>query len=457
MRPHPCHYSIFKLSSQGKSVNFFSMKYVKCGAEVFEFKLKPLSKKCSYCEENAILRPEGTSLYLCKECFLRFCEKRVKENVIKYKMLSEGDRVGVFLSGGKDSATLLAILKKLFPTQNIIGIYLNLGIRYYSDYAQSAVEALCKKLEVPLHIIDLVEREGVRIDDFVFTSFKDKICSVCGVIKRYYFTNAAKELNLDVIATGHHLDDTLSTMLSLFFNGDFISLSRLRPVLLPLHAGQAKKVKPLFSLPELDVFHYAVLSDLTIEGCSCPHGELTPAKRWKSWLNEMLKEDKTFKFRLLSIFMKKLLPLLPKEKLEKEDGFSPCQVCGEPTPSKSEVCVKCRRVSLLQRVEDKRLEWTSDEFLKYYLQNRDRIVVFDVREKEDYEVGSFPSAIWIDPNLISAEERDFFKHFKNYRRKELFFLCYSGRLSYLFVLRLRKLGFKAYNIKNPEKLFQKTD
>ena len=111
----------------------------------------------------------------------------------------------------------------------------------------------------------------------------------------------------------------------------------------------------------------------------------------------------------------------------------------------------------MQRVEDKRLEWTSDEFLKYYLQNRDRIVVFDVREKEDYEVGSFPSAIWIDPNLISVEERDFFKHFKNYRRKELFFLCYSGRLSYLFVLRLRKLGFKAYNIKNPEKLFQKTD
>ncbi len=433
------------------------MKYVKCGAEVFEFKLKPLSKKCSYCEERAILRPEGSSLYLCKDCFLKFCERRVKENIAKHRMFSDGDRVGVFLSGGKDSATLLAILKKLFPSIDIVGIFLNLGIGYYSNYAQSAVEDLCKKLEVPLHIIDLVEREGIRIDDFVFTSFKNKICSVCGVIKRYYFTKAAKELNLDVIATGHHLDDTLSTMLSLFFNGDFISLSRLRPVLPPLHVGQAKKVKPLFSLPEIDIFHYAVLSELPVEGCSCPHGELTPTKRWKSWLNEMLKEDKTFKFRLLSIFMKKLLPLLPKEEMERKDEFVPCQVCGEFTPSKSHVCVKCRRVSLLQRIEDKRLERTAEEFLKFYSQNHDKIVVFDVREKEDYEMGTFPSAIWIEPNLISAEDKDFLKPFKNYREKELHFFCYSGRLSYLFVLRLRKLGFRAYNIKNPEKLLKKID
>jgi len=83
--------------------------------------------------------------------------------------------------------------------------------------------------------------------------------------------------------------------------------------------------------------------------------------------------------------------------------------------------------------------------------------VFDVREKEDYETGTFPSAIWVDPNFVSAEEKDFFKHFKKYRGKELIFLCYSGRLSYFFVLRLRKLGFKAYNIKNPEKLLQQID
>jgi hypothetical protein len=83
--------------------------------------------------------------------------------------------------------------------------------------------------------------------------------------------------------------------------------------------------------------------------------------------------------------------------------------------------------------------------------------VFDVREKENYEMGTFPLAIWVDPNLVSAEEKEFFKHFKNYRGKELTFFCYSGRLSYLFVLRLRKLGFKAYSIKNPEKLLKKID
>ena len=379
----------------------------------------------------------------------------MRENIQSYKMFKETDKVGVFLSGGKDSATLLAILKKLFPTLNLVGIYLNLGIRYYSDFAQSAVEDLCQKLDVPLHIVSLIEREGIRIDDFVFTNFKDKICSVCGVIKRYYFSKVAKELNLDVIATGHHLDDTLSTMLSLFFNGDFISLSRLKPTLPPMYVGQARKVKPLFNLPEKDIFYYAVLSELPIEGCSCPHGEITPAKRWKVWLNEKLKEDKTVKFRLLSIFMKKLLPLLPIEESKKDEELVPCKVCGEPTPSKSQVCVKCRRVALLQRVEDRKLEWTAEEFLGYYSENADRIVVCDVREREDYESGTFPSAVWINPNLISAEDKEFLRHFKNFRNKEIFCFCYTGRLSYMFVLRLCKLEFKAYNVKNSEELLIK--
>ncbi len=431
------------------------MKYVKCGAEVFTCDLNPLAKKCSRCEAKAFLKPEGTSLYLCPSCFMNFCEEKVKKNVLALKMFSpEKDRVGVFLSGGKDSASLLAILRKVFPKLQLFGIYLNLGIRYYSEIAEATVRELCRMLEVPLQVINLPEIEGCGIDDFVFTSFKDKICSVCGIIKRHYFTKVARELDLTIVATGHHLDDTLSTMLSLFFNGDFLSLSRLKPVLLPLYPNQPKKVKPLYNLPERDIFHYALLAKLPLESCGCPHGEVTSIKRWKGWLNQMLEEDRTFKYRLLSIFNKKLLPLFPKDG-EREEIFTPCQVCGEPTPSQTKICVKCRRLELLKRIQDRRLEFSSSEFMDYYQIKDQNIVLFDVRERSDYEQGTFPGAIWVNPKLVEAKDREWHKFFKKFRNRELFFFCYSGRLSYIFVLRLRKLGYKAFNIKDSENLLSK--
>jgi len=59
---------------------------------------------------------------------------------------------------------------------------LNLGIRYYSDFAEDAVKKLCEKLKVPLIVYNLKEKDGFLIDDFIFTNFKNKICSVCGAI-----------------------------------------------------------------------------------------------------------------------------------------------------------------------------------------------------------------------------------------------------------------------------------
>jgi len=97
------------------------MKYVKCGGEVFELKLTPLGTNCRYCKEKeAVIKPAGIPLPLCKECFLTFCEKKVKMAIEKHKMFNPEDKVGVMVSGGKDSAALLAILKKtLSRTKNL--------------------------------------------------------------------------------------------------------------------------------------------------------------------------------------------------------------------------------------------------------------------------------------------------------------------------------------------------
>jgi uncharacterized protein (TIGR00269 family) len=430
------------------------MKYTKCGGETFELKLTPFKTKCRYCKEKeAEIRPSGTSLLLCRDCFLTFCEKKVKMAIEKHKMFRPEDKVGVMVSGGKDSAALLAILKKLYPEQKIYGFYLNLGISYYSDFAESAVKKLCEKLGVPLITYNLREKEGFTISDFINTKFREKICSACGTVKRYLFSKIARENGINVICTAHHLDDILSTMLSVFFQGDFEGLSRLTPVMEPLFEGQPKKVKPLCYLQEKDLFYYSVLSGLPLEPCACPHGEITTVKEWKKWLEEKSKGDPSFKFKIFSIFRKKLIPLIKKNLKKEKEEFFPCENCGEPTPSKSKLCAKCRKVKLLERVKEKKLEYSPEEFLKFVEENKEKdFVVFDVKLKEDYEKESFPGAIWIDPTLLSKDDKTLFQTFKPYKKKKLFFMCYTGRTSFRFVLRLRKLGFSSYNIANPETL-----
>jgi uncharacterized protein (TIGR00269 family) len=430
------------------------MKYIKCGGEVFELKLTPYKRPCQYCKEKqAVIRPSGKSLFLCQQCFLAYCEKKVIEAIDKHKMFNADDKVAVMVSGGKDSATLLAMLKKLYPKQKLYAFHLNLGIGYYSDFAEEAARQLCQKLDVPLIVYNIKEKEGFSIDDFVFTNFKNKICSVCGAIKRHCFSQLATENGIDVICTAHNLDDVLSTMVSLFFNGDLLGLSRLSPVVLPLFPGQAKKVKPLYYLPEKDVFYYSAISGLPLEGCSCPHGEITEIKEWKKWIEEKEKESPSFKFRLFSIFRKQLLPMI-KNNIKDEIQLLHCQNCKAFTPSKSRLCLKCRRVKLLERVKDRKLEYEPDEFLGVLAEQED-IVIFDARMKEDYEKGSVPGAIWVDKELLQKDDKTFIKAFMPYKKKKLFFMCYRGITSYRFVLRLRKFGFSAYNLARPSELLEK--
>ncbi len=421
------------------------MKYNKCNG-----------KLCKFCKEKtSILTLTTAKVSLCTSCFNNFFEKRVKETIEKYRMFDLKDKVGVFLSGGKDSTCLLTVLKKLYPELYLQGIYINLGIRYYSEIVEEVVKRLCQKLEVPLYVYNLPEKEGYFIDDFIFTSFKNKICSVCGTIKRHLFSKIARELGLTVIATGHHLDDTVSTMFTLFIQGDFSSLVKLSPVLPPLYPGQAKKVKPLYKTPEKEIFYYVTLNELPIETSNCPHEEITPIKRYKKIIEELEKENSQIKYQLLSIFNKKLIPLLKKteEKKTEEKNLNTCIFCGELTSSYNKICGRCKRISLLEKIRDKTLEISVEEFnRKLEKLESSNYVLFDLRDKEDFDKSPIKGAVQISSDLVLEKKKKFYKFLKPYKKKILFFTCYSKKLGYLFTLKARKLGFEAYNLKDSENL-----
>jgi tRNA(Ile)-lysidine synthase TilS/MesJ len=75
-------------------------------------------------------------LSLCPSCFIDFYRAKVRKTVEEFKMFREDDTVGVAVSGGKDSAALLHVLREAFPRLRLKALHINLGIPEYSDHCQ---------------------------------------------------------------------------------------------------------------------------------------------------------------------------------------------------------------------------------------------------------------------------------------------------------------------------------
>ncbi|MEM3382779.1 MAG: TIGR00269 family protein [Nitrososphaerales archaeon] len=302
--------------------------------------------KCAKCgKEKAELSIADGRVRLCEICFIDYYEKKVKETVEKYDMFKPDESLGIAVSGGKDSSSLLYCLRKIFPKLDITAIHINLGIKNYSDHCEMKVKELTDRLDVKL-IIKRVEDQGFSIDGFKNTIYRRKICSPCGIIKRHLIDEMAIKAGVKVLATGHNLDDTVGTMLSAFFSEDFTQLVRLKPVLYPHHPLQTKKVKPLLRMTELEDYLYALYSELPIRNQSCPHSIGTQSRETKKLLERLSEGKPGFRYQVLNLFLKKLIPMI-EDKLKQPD-LTICKSCG--FPSSSEVCAYCRRVSLVKSV-----------------------------------------------------------------------------------------------------------
>ena len=81
---------------------------------------------CEICLRRKIYyRRPYEGVYLCRQCFKKSIEKKIKKTVSKYKMLKHDDYIGVAVSGGKDSLTLLKILDKLSETVGHSSVFLS--------------------------------------------------------------------------------------------------------------------------------------------------------------------------------------------------------------------------------------------------------------------------------------------------------------------------------------------
>lgn len=139
---------------------------------------------------------------------------KTRQAINDFQLIEDGDKIAVGLSGGKDSLTLLHILKayQRFSPQkfDLIAITLNPG-----NVDNSPLYKLCEELSVEFHEIQ------TNITEIVFDIRKEKNpCSLCANLRRGALNDNAKKLGCNKIALGHHKDDAIETlMLSISYEG----------------------------------------------------------------------------------------------------------------------------------------------------------------------------------------------------------------------------------------------
>ena len=156
--------------------------------------------RCRKCSNKAVLGIPRHHTAFCGTCLTDFVSQQVVRAIKEEDMFTKADRVLVAVSGGKDSLTLLDVLHRL--GYDVAGLYVDLGIGEYSRMSKSKVDRFTQTREIPLHVHEVLEKEGAGINDL-----SDRIhrpaCSTCGTIKRYHFNRTAVEQGYAVLATGH--------------------------------------------------------------------------------------------------------------------------------------------------------------------------------------------------------------------------------------------------------------
>ncbi len=205
---------------------------------------------------------------------------RVKRTIYGFKMIAEGDRVAVGISGGKDSAVLLYILdifRRHAPFDfDLQAIYIHLGW----DVDLKPLTELCRKLNTPLHV------EETAIARIVFERRKEKNpCALCSNMRHGALHQAARKLNCTRVALGHHLDDAVQTfMLNLIYTG---RMDTFKPVTYLDRIG-LYQVRPLIQLPESTLLALSKRENLPLLKNPCPVSDKTRRADMKNLFNEMV-------------------------------------------------------------------------------------------------------------------------------------------------------------------------
>lgn len=211
----------------------------------------------------------------------------------EYEMISDGDKIAIGLSGGKDSLLLVYLfsaLKRFYPKKfDVMAITIDMG---FKDADQSKIEGLkteCEKAGIPFHL------ERTQIGEILFDVRKESNpCSLCSKMRRGALNAVALQYGCNKLALGHHADDLIETfLLSLFYEG---RLCTFQPVT-PLSRTGITVIRPLIYTDEKNIS--AFMRDKPVLKNPCPADKHTKRQYIKELINSIQTEVPFVKERML--------------------------------------------------------------------------------------------------------------------------------------------------------------
>ncbi|VDN46486.1 tRNA 2-thiocytidine(32) synthetase TtcA [Petrocella atlantisensis] len=206
-----------------------------------------------------------------KEIWSRFI-KAVKA----FKLVEEGDRIGIGVSGGKDSLLLCKLLQelKIHGDVKFEIEYLAMNPGYHITNEERLKEN-CQHLNIPITFFDS------GIFGIVDAISSDYPCYLCAKMRRGALYAKAQELGCNKLALGHHFDDVIETQLmNIFYAG---TTKTMMPRLKSLNFEGLELIRPMYYIHEEDIIRFTNNAGLMPMNCGC----VVAAKKTSSKRREM--------------------------------------------------------------------------------------------------------------------------------------------------------------------------
>ena len=294
---------------------------------------------CKNCKIKPVITLVNNNKELCKSCFLKYFERKFKKTIRLFNLVDKNDRIGVAVSGGKDSMVLLYLLNKIFKNHKmeLVAISVDEGIQGYRDKTLEKVKEFCNKNKIEHHIYSYKEEFGKTLDKTLKDNKDLRSCSICGVFRRTILNKKSKELKLTKLALGHNLDDEVQTILMNQFRNNPELNARGGPITgIKQHKEFIQRIKPLYFLTEKEVMTFAYLKDLVTDFTECPHSNEAYRNSVRDFINNFEKKYPGTRHSIVNSFIQ-ILPIL-KENF-KNSNIQKCKICKEPCSG--EICRAC--------------------------------------------------------------------------------------------------------------------